>query len=378
MLQSTQKFGGAHLVEKKKSILNTLIVYTIIFFLVFLIVNHFLFKVTEYVENNIPSITPNSKIVVNLLTYHTRNIERWDIAYLENKDHSNEFIYRRILGLPGESIYLKNGDVYINNALQQKNSDMQKGLWVPGFNLKESIAKNPADPAEPFSIFQNQIWQISPQGTLSSHLGGEGKIALNLENLGEKNTRDMCVGFDLTFTKDIGKFYLLTHYYDKQLLFYVPSASIKKNPHIQEEMKIIKSFAGVQFRPGVSYHVEYWLYDKKLEIFINGQRIWRQNWGKEALDEKRMAPTSLVLGVINSEVSVNNFEVKKDVTFESMGRYGIDPEMPYKIAADQYFVATENPDTSPSDSRGNGSVGSEYIKGKVVMSFYPNFMKWIY
>ena len=74
------------LVEKKKSLLNSIIIYIIIFFLVFLIINHYLFKVTEYVENAIPSIPPNSKIIVNLLTYHTHKIERWDIAYLENKD----------------------------------------------------------------------------------------------------------------------------------------------------------------------------------------------------------------------------------------------------------------------------------------------------
>ena len=195
--------------------------YTIIFFLVFLIVNHFLFKVTQYVENNIPSIAPNSHIVVNLLTYHTRAIDRWDIAYLENKDHSNEFIFRRVLGLPGETIFLKNGDVYIDNILQQKNSDMQKKLWVPGFNLKEEVVKNPTNPLELFSTFQNEFWQLSPQGNLVSHLGGEGKVVLQMDNVGEKNTRDICVSFDITFNKDVGKFYLMRgNYYSHRGIYY--------------------------------------------------------------------------------------------------------------------------------------------------------------
>lgn len=378
MLQSTEKFGEIHLAEKKKSFINTVIVYTVIFFLVFLIVNHFLFKVTQYVENNIPSITPNSHIVVNLLTYHTKSIDRWDIAYLENKDNSNEFLFRRVLGLPGETIFLKNGDVYVENILQQKNSDNQKKLWVPGFDLKEHVTKNPTNPMELFSVFQSEFWQLTPQGNLVSHPGGEGKVVFQMENIGEKNTRDICVSFDISFTKDMGKFYLMTHYYDKQLLLYLPSASNHKNPHIQEEMKIIKSLKGVQFKPGVFYHIDYCIYDLKLEVFINGVRVARHNWGKEPINEKRLGPTTLTLGVINSELTINNFEVKRDITFENIGRYGIDSEMPFKIPADQYFVATENPDTSPTDSRGNGSVGLEYIKGKVVLSFYPNFMKWIY
>lgn len=364
--------------EKKKSFINTLIVYIIIFFLVFLIVNHFLFKVTEYVENAIPSIRPNSKVIVNLLTYHTKSVERWDIAYLENKDHSKDFISRRVLGLPGESIYLKNGEVFIDNLLQQKNSEMQKGLWVPSFNLKEAVAKMPENPTDLFSVFQKEFWQITPLGELKTIPGGKGHITLQMENLGEKNLRDICVSFDFIFNKDLGQFFMATQYYDMQFVLSLPSASVHKNAHIQEGMKILKSFAGIQFRPGLPYHVDYWLYDKKLEIYINGTKVYRQNWGKEKIDEKRLTPTSLMFGVINSDLTIFNLEVKRDIDFESVGRYGIDPEMPYKIADNQYFVATESSETSPSDSRGNGSIGAEYIKGKVVMSFYPNFMKWIY
>ena len=366
------------LAEKKKGFVNTLIVYLIIFFLVFLIVNHFLFKVTEYVENTIPSIPANSKIIINLLTYHTRAIERWDIAYLENKDNSNEYLSRRVLGLPGESIFLKNGDVYVGNVLQQKNSSLQKGLWIPGFNLKDQVIKNPLKPEELFSIFEPEFWQITSQGTLVSHPGGTGHLTFQMDNTGENNTRDICVSFDIIFNKDMGRFFIMTHYYDKQLLLNLPSASTHKDAHIQEEMKILKNFSGIQLRPGIAYHVEYWLYDMKLEIYINDARVFRQNWGKDPLNQKRLAPTSLVLGVINSELTINNFEVKRDITFESIGRYGCDPEIPYKITENQYYVSTESPDSSASDSRSNGSVGIKYIKGKVIMTLSPNFMNWIY
>lgn len=170
----------------------------------------------------------------------------------------------------------------------------------------------------------------------------------------------------------------MTQYYDQQLILNLPSASIHKNAHIQEEMKILKSFQGIQFRPEVSSHIECWLFDRKIEVFINGTKVFRQNWGKEIINEKKNKPTSVVLGVINSELTVSNFEVKKDASFASVGRYGIDPELPYKIAPKQYFVATESPETSPSDSRSNGSIGEEYIKGKVILTLYPDFLNWIY
>jgi hypothetical protein len=366
------------LVEKKKSILNTIIIYLIIFFLVFLVINHFLFKVTEYVENTIPSIPPNSKIIVNLLTYHAHKVERWDIAYLENKDNANQFLARRVLGLPGETIFLKNGDVYIDKVLQQKNSELQKGLWVPGFNLKNQIKKNPNNPEELFLTFQKEFWQITPQGVLKAIPGGQGHIALQMENVSEKSNRDICIKFDITFTKDMGNFFLSTHYYDQQFLLNIPSASNHKNAHIQEKMKILKSFAGIQFRPSISNHVEYWLYDRKIDIYINGTKVFHQNRGSDTINEKQLNPTSIFLGTINSEFTIENFEVKKDVVFASVGRYGVDPELPYKIAPNQYFVATESAETSPSDSRSNGSIGAEYIKGKVTMTLSPNFLQWIY
>lgn len=366
------------LVEKKKSLLNSIIIYIIIFFLVFLIINHYLFKVTEYVENAIPSIPPNSKIIVNLLTYHTHKIERWDIAYLENKDNANQFLSRRVLGLPGETIFLKDGEVYIDKVLQQKNSELQKQLWLPGFNLQNQIKKNPNNPEELFSLFQKEFWQITPEGNIKSTSGGQGHIALQMENIGEKNIRDICIKFDITFTKDSGNFFLSTHYYDQQFLLNIPSASNQKNAHIQEKMKILKSFNGIQFRPSISNHIEYWLYDRKIDIYINGVKVFHQNRGKDAINEKQISPTSIFLGSINSEFILENFEVKKDVMFTSLGRYGVDPELPYKIAPKQYFVATESQETSPSDSRSNGSISEEYIKGKVIMTLAPDFLKWIY
>lgn len=350
----------------------------IVFFLVFLIINHFLFKITEYVENAFPSIAPNSKLVVNLLTYQIRPKERWDVAFIENKDNSKEFLTRRILGLPNESIYLKNGDVYIDGMLKQKNSELQKGLWVPCFDIIDSINKKSLKPEDIFTAFDSDFWSLSKDGSLKSLGEGRGNVYLTAEQIGDKTCNDFCISFDLMFNKDKGQIFLMVIYYDKQLVLNLPSASIQKNAHIQEEMKILQSFQGVQMKPGVNYHVEMWAYDRKTEIYINGTQVFRKNWGKDIINEKRLKPTSVLFGTIDSDATISNLNIKKDILFTQSGRYGCDPEMPYKLSANQYFVATENQETASSDSRSFGAISSDLIKGKVIMSLYPDIFKWIY
>jgi signal peptidase I len=73
-------------------------------------------------EAMVPTLQPNDRIVVNKLTYRNQQPERGDIVVFEptpnlkktNPELKNAFV-KRVLGLPGEKVEVKQGLVYIND-----------------------------------------------------------------------------------------------------------------------------------------------------------------------------------------------------------------------------------------------------------------------
>lgn len=51
-----------------------------------------------------------------LLLYKLAKIDRFDIVVLD-EEYDDEIIIKRIIGLPGETVEIKDGDIYINDIL---------------------------------------------------------------------------------------------------------------------------------------------------------------------------------------------------------------------------------------------------------------------
>jgi signal peptidase I len=76
-------------------------------------------------ESMLPTIQVNDRIMTNLKAYVLNSPQRGDIVMfnptekLRQNGFSNPFM-KRIIGLPGEQVVLKNGGVYINGKLLQE------------------------------------------------------------------------------------------------------------------------------------------------------------------------------------------------------------------------------------------------------------------
>jgi signal peptidase I len=67
-----------------------------------------------------PTLKPLDRILVNKLKYRLEKPRRWDVLVFRNpQDHRQNFI-KRIVGLPGETLWIQDGEVYINGAKQEK------------------------------------------------------------------------------------------------------------------------------------------------------------------------------------------------------------------------------------------------------------------
>ncbi len=67
------------------------------------------------------------KLIINKMVYRFTTPKRFDIIVFKNtgKEHSY-YTVRRIVGLPGETIQIKNGKIYINGEILQEEINVEK------------------------------------------------------------------------------------------------------------------------------------------------------------------------------------------------------------------------------------------------------------
>jgi signal peptidase I len=71
--------------------------------------------------------------------------KRWDVIVFRDPADPDQHYIKRLIGLPGESIELLEGDVFINGHIARKPPEVQQGLWFVVFD--QSHAPDPAEPS---------------------------------------------------------------------------------------------------------------------------------------------------------------------------------------------------------------------------------------
>lgn len=76
-------------------------------------------------------------LIVDKISYRFREPERYEIVVFPYRHQENTYYIKRIIGLPGESVQIKDGEVYINGKLLGENYGLEK------INIgEEGIAKD--------------------------------------------------------------------------------------------------------------------------------------------------------------------------------------------------------------------------------------------
>src|SRR3989338_9310982 len=85
----------------------------------------------------VPTFHNNDYILTDKLTYRFRTPQRGDVIVLKNPRNENQDFIKRIIGLPGETISVKDSFVYINGLEMQELYLPTETLTSPGNFLRE-------------------------------------------------------------------------------------------------------------------------------------------------------------------------------------------------------------------------------------------------
>ena len=77
----------------------------------------------------LPDLT-GDRVLIDRTAFASRAPRRWEVAAFRSPSQADQIAVKRVVGLPGESIEIRHGDVYINGRIQRKNLAQQHALAV--------------------------------------------------------------------------------------------------------------------------------------------------------------------------------------------------------------------------------------------------------
>lgn len=100
--------------DRLQAFLREMLETIVLALILFLIINTLTARIRVEGSSMLPSLDHNNYVIVNRLAYRLGEIERGDVVVFEFPHNKNEDYIKRVIALPGETIEISNGFVYIN------------------------------------------------------------------------------------------------------------------------------------------------------------------------------------------------------------------------------------------------------------------------
>ena len=100
------------------------------------------FSTKSFSKSMEPTILPDSVVFINRSAYSMNEPKRFDVAaFTRNEERDSDILIRRIIGLPGETVRISRGKVYINDEELELSGMISEitsdGIASEGIRLSE-------------------------------------------------------------------------------------------------------------------------------------------------------------------------------------------------------------------------------------------------
>jgi signal peptidase I len=316
-------------------------------------------------------------LLVNKSLYEWRTPRRWEMAVFQSPVDENKAFVKRVVGLPGESVEIRDGDVYIDHEIARKTLAELKALRIPVFD-------NNYQPSDGGWAGR---WLTQPDRGPALHDGPrlrlEGEGAADYRWLVYRHTlgttdkarpifdeypyngsdpgrtpeavHDFMIECDLEIRSGDGWVALSLTDGGSEVVAELPVGSLKEGTHLSEwpahdgdgVQTVYRTAPTLGLRAGQTYHVEFAFADRRASLAVDGREPFAPV-DRPSLARRADVVRPARVGARGAEVVVHNFRLFRDVHYTAAGRHGV--RAPVRLGAGQYFVLGDNSPNS-DDSR---------------------------
>lgn len=102
-----------------------------------------------------PTLEDGDVLIVEKLSYRFRQPERYDVVVFRYLYKENSYYIKRIIGLPGETVQIKDGKIYINGSLLEEE-------------FGSAVIKNPGRANQPITLGSDEYFVLGDNRNVSS------------------------------------------------------------------------------------------------------------------------------------------------------------------------------------------------------------------
>jgi len=103
-----------------------------------------------YAANQLESWLPDAageRVLIDRAAFSFRPPRRWEIVAFRQSQQAEEILVKRVVGLPGESLEIRNGDIYVDGQIQHKSLAEQRALAVLVHDANFQPTREPKPPS---------------------------------------------------------------------------------------------------------------------------------------------------------------------------------------------------------------------------------------
>ncbi len=354
------------------------------------------------------------RLLIHRTTFQFRPPRRWEVIAFRHPERTDEICVKRVVGLPGESIEIRDGNLFVDGQILRKDRWLQQVLAVPVYRADCSPGRKTSPPARWKGQEKQTQWgstegRFAHPAASDSEASGSGQIDWLVYNHQQRvpgskdKTRDTPIrddcGYNQTrprrvedthpvnelllsfcLVKTRGKGLLVIRASDGREEFLVRLDPSGKRYEVLCNGRPVPAAAGKLPAGDGPMNVELSLFDRQLLLVLDGrvEVIYPYH-----ASDRPPQPTNqpLAIGSQGLGVEICDLRVLRDVYYTHPlgpdGRWALDE--PVKLSDGEYFVLGDNSPVS-RDSRtwsvGPGVADKLLIGKPLVVHFPARHVQW--